>query len=301
MGKRNLIAPKKRNLFYWVKLLLVGLVFGIVFFDAGLAYLLTRPARSSLAGITPANAGLDFKDVTLVTHDGITLPGWYMPSQNKAAIILLHGYGANRLAMIPYAQFLVKHGYGVLLYDQRASGESGGNVRTYGWLDVSDVPAAIAYLQGQTDLDPERIGALGFSTGAEIALGAAAQTSQLKAVVAEGPGFISVQDMAPPQNLDEWTNIPFDWLLFKLMELATGASPPLPLSKAIQKIPPRPVLLISSGQDHEQRQVQHYYDLGREPKTHWNIPEAEHCGGLSARPDEYENRIIAFFNQALLK
>jgi hypothetical protein len=33
----------------------------------------------------------------------------------------------------------------------------------------------------------------------------------------------------------------------------------------------------------------------------WEIPEAGHTGGLETRPDEYEQRVVAFFDQALLQ
>jgi hypothetical protein len=30
------------------------------------------------------------------------------------------------------------------------------------------------------------------------------------------------------------------------------------------------------------------------------VPDSDHIGGLRARPQEYEQRVIAFFNRALL-
>jgi hypothetical protein len=44
-----------------------------------------------------------------------------------------------------------------------------------------------------------------------------------------------------------------------------------------------------------------YFDAADEPKTLWEIPEAGHTGGLETRPDEYEQRVVAFFDQALLQ
>ena len=32
----------------------------------------------------------------------------------------------------------------------------------------------------------------------------------------------------------------------------------------------------------------------------WKIPEAEHMMGVEARPQEYEQRVIGFFDDALL-
>jgi hypothetical protein len=43
-----------------------------------------------------------------------------------------------------------------------------------------------------------------------------------------------------------------------------------------------------------------YFKAAGEPKTLWEIPESRHVGGLAARPAEYERRVIAFFDDALL-
>jgi uncharacterized protein len=42
-----------------------------------------------------------------------------------------------------------------------------------------------------------------------------------------------------------------------------------------------------------------YYVAAREPKTLWEIPESDHVGGMEARPDEYERRVVGFFDDAL--
>ncbi|MDY7040409.1 MAG: hypothetical protein SVX38_06070 [Chloroflexota bacterium] len=46
--------------------------------------------------------------------------------------------------------------------------------------------------------------------------------------------------------------------------------------------------------------LEHHYGAADEPKTLWIIPEADHINGLNVRPEEYEKRIVRFFNQALL-
>jgi hypothetical protein len=43
----------------------------------------------------------------------------------------------------------------------------------------------------------------------------------------------------------------------------------------------------------------HYYEALGQPKTMWMIPEAGHTGGLSARPNEYERRVVGFFDRTL--
>jgi fermentation-respiration switch protein FrsA (DUF1100 family) len=43
-----------------------------------------------------------------------------------------------------------------------------------------------------------------------------------------------------------------------------------------------------------------YYRMAGEPKALWRVPGASHTGGVDTHPREYERRIIAFFDHALL-
>jgi hypothetical protein len=36
------------------------------------------------------------------------------------------------------------------------------------------------------------------------------------------------------------------------------------------------------------------------PKAIWRIPEVSHTGGITTRPEEYEQRVVGFFDRALL-
>jgi hypothetical protein len=38
-----------------------------------------------------------------------------------------------------------------------------------------------------------------------------------------------------------------------------------------------------------------------EPKSLWGVPEAGHIAGITAQPREYERRVTAFFDRALLR
>src|SRR3546814_11399716 len=89
---------------------------------------------------------------------------------------------------------LVRHGYGVLLYDSRGHGESEGDTVTLGWGAYSDGIAAAEYLAGRDDVDATRTGALGMSMGAELAWEAAAPDAGDAAIVADGPGGRTFRD-----------------------------------------------------------------------------------------------------------
>ena len=44
-----------------------------------------------------------------------------------------------------------------------------------------------------------------------------------------------------------------------------------------------------------------YFKAAGEPKTLWEIPESKHTGGITARPAEYERRVVGFFDEWLLR
>lgn len=292
--------PQKRGIRYWLKLLILPLLLGTVAYVQGTIYLLTRPTPSSACCLAPADAGFAYEDVTLVAPDGAALAGWYIPAQNGAAVILLHGYGGNRLGTWFQAQALATAGYGILMYDGRASGESGGSRRSFGWQDIGDVPAAIAFLQARPEVDANRIGILGVSTGGEIALNAAARHEALRAVLVDGVGFAVGGDMPPPATLRERImHIPFP-LLFALMSWELGVPQPTPNSQVIDRIAPRPLLLVSTGSGLEKRQNEMFFALAGEPKAHWNVPDAWHSSLPQTHPEAYAQRMVAFFDEWLL-
>lgn len=102
---------KKRGAGYWLKLAAAAGIAGLVLYFQGAIYLLARPARAAVCCLTPADSGFAYEDVTLTASDGVSLAGWYIPSQNGAAVILLHGYGGSRLGTWFQAQTLAAAGY----------------------------------------------------------------------------------------------------------------------------------------------------------------------------------------------
>ena len=87
------------------------------------------------------------EDVTLRTADGVRLAAWYVPSRNGAAIVLVHGGGGDRDGLKLHATMLARHGYGVLLYDERGRGDSGGRSNAFGWDWPADVEASVDFLE----------------------------------------------------------------------------------------------------------------------------------------------------------
>src|SRR4051794_39415156 len=177
--------------------LLLGLVGVVALYElalpVGVAYMATHVAR---ADVPDADLGAPYEDVTLETSDGLTLEGWYVPSRNGAAVISFPGRKAS--GSQAQARMLVRHGYGVLLFDRRGEGASEGDGNMFGWGGERDIFAALDFLERRPDVDPARIGGIGLSVGGELMMQAAAQDDRLAAVVSEGAGTRSL-----PEEVEE--------------------------------------------------------------------------------------------------
>jgi len=260
----------------------------------------TMPAPSEVT--IPSDLHFEVEEVKFEGGDGLTMAGWKVPSQNGATIILLHGYGGNRTVMIWHAEQLVDAGYGVLMYDERASGESEGTYRSYGWEDSRDVQGAIRFIETEAGNSEERIGIAGCSTGTQIALQAAAYYPELEAVWADGPSSARAQDIPPARNplmaLIVLGNYQLDWMF----EIKLGIEAPPPLIEVIGNIAPRPIMLVGGGKplplfgSESEMMIPRYAHYAGSNAQTWVIPEAVHCDGPIHRPEEYAERMVEFFD-----
>jgi uncharacterized protein len=245
-----------------------------------------------------------FEPVTFTSSDGLELSGWYSPSKNGAAVILVHGGGGDRTGPIDHAELLARHGYGALLYDSRGRGESEGSPNALGWEWEKDVEGAVAYLASRPDVDPDRIGALGLSTGADVLLEVAAERRALKAVVAEGA---SVRSFADYRNAGLDALAAPSLTLMTAVRVLSGSAPAEPLKEIVRDISPTPLLLIAGGRGAtgpgggESGLARMYAEAAREPVDFWELPEGRHTAAIREQPEEYERRVVDFFDDALLE
>jgi uncharacterized protein len=264
-------------------------------FPVALAYVVTHASR---AHVPAADLGAAYEDVTFTTSDGLTLKGWYIRSQNGAAVISFPG----RASAQKRAKMLARHGYGVLLFDRRGEGESQGDPALFGWQGERDIHAAVAFLQRRPDVDPERIGGIGLSVGGEMMIEAAAESSALKAIVSEGASSRSVRDeLANPGG--RWQELIGNGVNTAATAIFSNNLPPASLKSLAPRIAPRSVFFVygERGQPAEKPANQAFYAAAGRPKAIWKVPGSGHIGGIDAQPKEYERRVIAFFDGALLE
>ena len=63
-------------------------------------------------------------------------------------VIMVHGLGGSRKTIIPVAQVFLEHGYNVLIYDQRSSGENTAPYTTFGYKEKYDLIDCANYVKG---------------------------------------------------------------------------------------------------------------------------------------------------------
>jgi dienelactone hydrolase len=252
-------------------------------------------AHVSRAEVPEADLGAAHQDVQLRTSDGLKLEGWYVPSRNRAAVMVFPGRTGAR----DQARMLVRHGYGVLLVDRRGEGHSEGDPNGWGWDFDKDIGAGLDFLQQREDVDPERIGGLGLSVGGEMMLQTAAQDEGLKAVVSEGAGARSMaEEVDDVSGFAKATTA----LSYGARDLANAVLqnrlPPENLTSLIGKISPRPVFLIHGGADDAGHRNPDYFEAAKQPKQIWEA-RGGHTDGISEQPREYERRVVGFLDRAL--
>ena len=267
--------------------------------------LVTNPMESrKLPGRTPIKDGLVYDDVQVTTADGLQLQGWYVPGTNGAVIIAQHGFRSERGEMLNEAVMLHRHGYGVLLSSFRAHDLSDGNLITFGLQEVRDFEAWYRFAASHEGVDPERVALLGNSMGGSVAITYAAQNPRVKAVVANS-AFSSLEDTIET-SVRFFTGLPpfpFAPLIKFWAEREAGfRASEVDAKRWIGKISPRPVLLMQGGADVviSRESGRRLFEAAGQPKELWYEPDVGHAGFDRAKPDEYERRVVAFFDRYVL-
>lgn len=251
--------------------------------------LLDHPDKTGIAGLT---------NVTLPSRDGTSLRAWYVPARNGASIVVTTGTDANRFSMLREARILSAAGFGVLAFDWPGTGQSAGHID---WGDgaVAALEGAIDWQQRQSQGERARIGALGFSIGAMETVRVAATDPRLRAVVLEGT--------APQQGAsthwvhwvpDPLHSLPLEWAS-RYYGWPLGSVRPVDL---VGRIGPRPVFLIGGTLDinADPQMLGLMCAAAHSPKECWVVPGATHGGYGAVAPDEYAQRLQAFFTHFLL-
>lgn len=219
-----------------------------LFLAASLAsfWLAVRPPRLTIP-LRPEDYGLRVEPVRIRADDGVQLAGWFVPRPGAAAIVLLHGYPAEKADLLPIAAALAPQ-YAMLLMDQRYFGESEGRATTLGFRERRDLERAVDFVQSR---GAAAVGVFGFSLGGAVALLAAAEDPRIRAVAAYAP-FSDLRELG--RELYGWmwfVRYPFVEAMLLWSRLIFGADicRPAPVEAAARL--GIPVLLVHSREDEQ--------------------------------------------------
>lgn len=119
----------------------------------------------------------------------VTIPDNYKAGEKRPVVIVLHGFGSNKNSgnvQIP-CEMLAKMGYVTLGFDMRGCGDSEGEkARVICLEQVEDTRNALSYMQTRAEVDPDRIGLLGSSFGAAVAVYTAGVDTRVAMAISSG-------------------------------------------------------------------------------------------------------------------
>jgi len=261
-----------------------------------------------LAAAIAASHQATLIDASVTAGDGVLLRGWSIRQVhgNGDVVILLHGQSDNRAGMLGYADLMLRHGYSVLLPDARAHGLSGGDLATYGVNEADDVRRWYYWIS-KTE-SPRCIYGLGESMGAAQLLNSLGSERGFCAVVAES-SFASFREasydrLGEKLNAGAWAGKTIlrpaveAGLLYAMWKYGVNLEQASPENAvATSRVP---VLLIHGLKDTNLPPCNSEMILARSrarglAAVLWEPAGAGHTGAASAEPEEFERRVIGWF------
>lgn len=250
------VFPTWRRLLIFLTVLLLALVLVPVLFERRLVYVPFRTLE-----VTPKDLGLRFEEARLVTEDGVTLHGWFLPVDgSRFTVLVCHGNAGNISHRLDRALLMqAKLKIDVFLFDYRGYGLSEGTPDEQG--TYRDARAAHRYLSTARGVMPGNLIIFGESLGAAVALQLALEVPA-RALVLEAP-FTSIGDMARGM-----LPIPFPGVLLRTKYDNIGKIGGLRM----------PLLILHGDLDTTVpfAQGRRLFDAAPEPKSFFRIPGAGH-------------------------
>ena len=276
--------------------LAVYVIIILVGFSIYTCYIYLKPRRH-VSAIRPDQMGLaPYDEIEFRTEDGINIKGWYIPAKERSekAIIICHGYPMDKGNVLDLAPPF-HNDYNVLLFDFRGLGESGGTFTTLGLNETKDFDAAVDYLRNK---GMKKIGALGFSLGGVVII--MANNPYVTAAVSDS-AFAELGEMIDVvyDNFGIFRH-PFAFFTKLVAKYIFGMDPakvsPLEAIRDFKA----PLFLIHSKVDNlvSMESLERLYQA-RPDCERWVIPTALHGQTHLEAPEEYDEKVLAFFQKHL--
>lgn len=254
-----------------------------------------RPRRGPVARPPDLADIFEMRDVAF-NSGGATMRGWYVPSRNGAAVVLVHGSGGDRSHVAAEARALANAGFGALLFDWPGHGESGGRL-TYGSSERGAIRAAVQFASVQPDVNPARIGAFGVSAGAALLATEAADDAAVRTLVLVSP--FADSETQTRAEYARWGPVTQQVALW--VDRALMPEGPLRALDALRALGGRSLLVIAGDHDPVVPRAlsEEVYEAATARKSLLILPSSGH-GDFDARePGPYRDHLVSWFEREL--
>jgi len=241
--------------------------------------------------------------------DGNIISGWFLPSitLSDKVVIVVHGGDVcrqNTSVLLP-SGMLANNGFNVLSIDLRNHGDSQVVSKRFaaGVTEYKDVLGAFDYLRGQ-GYESKNIGLLGISLGASTSINAFGEEQEIAALW-EDSAFADIPTVLDDQL--EMNGMPLFFakgvlIVARLVGTNMDMDAISPI-KSIQKLNGRPAMIVHGTEDEWVNVNSGYrlHDAAGASADLWIIEGTRHVEAMFVYPDEYQKRLVAFFEKSLGK
>lgn len=262
---------------------------------------LTRPTNHPLL-IDPRGLSRDIRPWSTRTSDGLTLRGWYMPTDaRRHMVVLVHGMWSSFVEMAGLGRDLHDRGFDVLLFDLRGHGQSDPSRLYLGRRERADLRAVMSWANSE-GFSNDRIGWLGYSMGGSTLLMEAARNPEIHVAVIDSPygdlPKLLDSQLSKHSGLPSWFNPGI--LLAARWIYGVRTDDLIPIRSA-RSWGHRPLLLIHGESDStvpvgQARELAN--NLGASCET-LTLPGVEHVQAYQTDPDAYVQIVGRFFDSHL--
>lgn len=125
----------------------------------------------------------------IIGADDVEINGRYFENVDSVdcAVILVHGFGNGKTAVLKYADLLWDCGCDVLTYDHRGHGESENAYATGGIKEKEDLVIVTEWLKEKSGLQDDQVAWFGISWGAATVLLAGTYENEMAFIAADSP------------------------------------------------------------------------------------------------------------------
>ena len=298
-------APSRRQIwrgglrrFLWGTLVVAaGILVVLIGAGAFVTYRITA-AQDTTENVTPASYLLSsYEKVNFTDREGGKHQGWLLLGLRGApAVILCHGYNANRSTLLSLGTVLQANHYNIYLFNFEASPPTRW-FSNLGAHEASVLVAAIARVRKIPGVDSNHIGLYGDSLGAYAALSAAEHDPEVDVLVLDDvysrPGQLFDIQMdgllgGAGQIFSLITDVEFHLLTIGETFPDVGAG--------LSRLEGKPKLFLASDQGPAlQRTTRHLYQAAPQPKRLVILPHVPEDAVSGPERKEYEKQVLNFF------